>query len=149
MMLSITMILFLPARINLILFPLLASSSAITCLQLPQGVTGSAVNPSSVNAATAIATGLSSGKFDNEADMALLSAQIPEGNAAFSTFVPLTVFPFSSLSAAPTLNPEYGAYACTAASIADSISLLSSVSSSSLLSYSRHEIVIFRVLAMC
>ena len=42
-------------------------------------------------------------------ESAFLSAHIPDGNAAFSTFVPQTIIPLSSLTAAPTLNFEYGA----------------------------------------
>jgi hypothetical protein len=73
---------------------------------LPHGETGSVVKPLSLSAAIANATGLSPGKFEEAFENALLSAQMPEGNAAFSTFVPRTIFPLSSLTAAPTLNCE-------------------------------------------
>jgi hypothetical protein len=60
-MLFTTWILFLPQSMILICFPVLISSSAITWRQLPQGEMHSAVSPSSVIAAIAMATGLSSG----------------------------------------------------------------------------------------
>ena len=39
---------------------------------------------------------------------AILSVQITEGKAAFSTLNPDTILPDTSLSAAPALNLEYG-----------------------------------------
>ena len=104
-----TLIFFFIQRIILICLPLLVSSSAITCLQFPHGETLSAMSPFSVIAVMAMATGLSSGKFETAAAKAVLSAQVPEGKAAFSTFEPCTILPDSSLTAAPTLNFEYGA----------------------------------------
>ncbi len=89
--------------------PVLASSSAMTCLQFPHGDGESSVNPLPAKEAMAIATGFSSGKFVIELERAFRSAQIPEGKAAFSTFAPRTIAPLSSLTAAPTLKFEYGA----------------------------------------
>ena len=109
MLFSNTSVFFLPERIILTGFPCLISSSAISCRQFPQGGTGSSVNSPSEIAAIASAAGFLPGYPDQQADNAHLSAQVPDGNAAFSTFEPETVSPVSSRTAAPTRNPEYGA----------------------------------------
>jgi len=69
-------------------------------------------------------------------EMATRSAQTPEGYAAFSWLFPVNIAPFSSKTHAPTLNPEYGAYAFAAASRAFITTSLSSLSSSESESYS-------------
>src|SRR5579862_4327789 len=88
------------------------------CRQAPQGGVRT-----SVSAATAMRLNLRAPS-EIALNTATRSAQIVSPYVAFSMLQPVKMRPFSSSSAAPTLNFENGACACSRAANAASISLL-------------------------
>src|SRR6202030_602754 len=80
-------------------------NSANTCRQAPHGTVGSLLS-------VAIAINRKS-VFPEQiaAATAARSAQMVSPKDAFSTFAPTNTLPDAVKTAAPTLNPEYGAYA--------------------------------------
>ena len=83
-----------------------------TCLHRPHGINGS---PSAATHDRAISRPPPP---ENRAQTTEHSAQRPRPYETFSTLAPATIRPSSTSAAAPTGNPEYGAYAVPAASIA-------------------------------
>ncbi len=79
-----------------------SANSAIFWRQPPQGVQGSRVSRPPATAMAAMRRPPAA----TMAAMALASAQVPSGNAAFSTLQPVWMRPASSRSAAPTRYSE-------------------------------------------
>src|SRR3954447_18791004 len=91
-------------------------NSANTCRQAPHGITGSFECETIANKSNEVTPA------DNADPIATRSAHIVNPKEMFSTLQPANACPSAASNAAPTANPEYGAWAWLRTDRARSIS---------------------------